>query len=186
MNIPEIFKYNILISSPLFSLIALLLVSKAPNFSLTKNTVSKSIFHLEQSKYKTIFKLNFLLKALLDFGFFWYVINHFQIPIISLLGSSLVLSAVFFGLLAYFTEVKHSLAHNILIYGNIILLSFSQILLAQLTRSPSFILFTNIITTVVVMISFGFLFTKKTNVYVQITCVLIVYTWLLLFVFRYL
>jgi hypothetical protein len=62
MNIPEIFKYNGIISVPLFTIIALLLIRKAPEFSFSKSTVSKSIFHLTKKTHRIIFRLNFLLK----------------------------------------------------------------------------------------------------------------------------
>lgn len=186
MNIPEIFKYNSLISIPLFSIIALLLIKKTRGFSFSKSTISKSILLLKETTYQIIFRLNFVVKAALDFGFIWYLIHRFTIPINSFLGLSLMASVIFFGLLAYFTEGKHKIIHRMLVYGNGLLWGISQILLAQFTKDTFFIVFTNATTTVAILIAFWFLFAKKTNVFIQITCVSLLYSWLLLFVFRYL
>ena len=117
MNVPEIFKYNSVISVPLFTIIALLLIKRAPEFSFLKSTVSKSIFHLRGKTYRIIFRLNFILKSLLDFGFALYLMNRFEISPKSFLGFFLILSFIFFGLLAYFIESKHSVIHKILVYS---------------------------------------------------------------------
>ncbi|KKP32433.1 MAG: hypothetical protein UR23_C0060G0003 [Candidatus Roizmanbacteria bacterium GW2011_GWA2_32_13] len=153
MNILEIFKYNSILSIPLFTVIAL---------------------------------FNFILKSLLDFGFALYVINRFNIPYYSLLGFSLILSFIFFGFLAYFIEDKYSVIHKIFTYSSGVFWAVSQILLAQLTKDLVFITFTNVLTFIVLFLTLGFLFVKKTNVIVQAVCMFLLYSWIVIFVFRYL
>jgi hypothetical protein len=186
MNTPDIFKYNSIISVPLFTIIALLLIRKAPEFSFSKSTVSKSIFHLTKRTHRIIFRLNFLLKSFLDFGFAIYLINRFDISSISFLGLSLILSIVFFGFLAYFVMGKHTVLHKFFVYSGGVFWAISQILLAQLTNDYIFIIFTNVLTLIVLFLTFGSLFVKKTNVIVQAVCMFLLYSWLLIFVFRYL
>ena len=186
MNIPEIFKYNSIISTPLFTIIALVLIKRTIGFSFSKSTVSKSIFHLKGWTNRVIFRLNFILKSLLDFGFALFLINKFSITYYSPLGLSLILAFIFFGLLAYFIEGKYSVMHKILVYSGGIFWAVSQILLAQLTRDSLFILFTNALTFIVLGLTLGFFFIKKTNVIVQAVCIFLLYYWLILFVFRYL
>lgn len=186
MNPPEIFKYNSIISVPLFSIIALLLIKKTQGFSFSKSTVSKSIFLLNQKNHRIIFRLNFFIKALLDFGFALFLMNRLNISLNSILGLSLLLPSLFFGSLAYFIEGKYSVLHKIFTYSSGIFWAVSQLLLSQLTGDSVFILFTNILTFVVIFLTFGSLFTKKTNVIVQAVCIFLLYCWLILFVFRYL
>ena len=186
MNVPEIFKYNSILSVPLFTVIALSLIKKAPGFSFSKSTVSKSIFHLKRKTHRIIFRLNFILKSLLDFGFTLYLMNRFNISPKSLLGFALILAVIFFGILAYFIEGKYSVLHKIFTYSGGVFWAISQILLAQLTKDLVFITFTNVLTFIVLFLTFGFLFTKKTNVIVQAVCMFLLYSWIVIFVFRYL
>jgi len=74
MNNLYFFKYGGIISVPLFSTIALILISKTKNFFFSSSTISKSIHLLEKSTYRTIFQINFIIKSLLDLGFSIYVI----------------------------------------------------------------------------------------------------------------
>lgn len=186
MNISDLFKYNTLISIPLFSFIALLLIRKHPQFSYKKSTISKSILIMKRPLYKVIFRLNFLLKALLDYGFIWYIMRQFSVPGVSVLGISLLLSVTCFGLLAFFIEGKHTFEHKIFTYSNGVFWAISQILLSHMTNNITFIILSYTISIAAITIAFRFLFTRKTNVYVQGFCISILYLWLIIFVFYYL
>lgn len=186
MIFPEVFKYNTLISIPLFGVIALLLIKRTTEFSFLKSTVSKSILVLRGKTNRIIFRLNFILKALLDFGFIWYLIVKFDIPFNSLLAWFLILSVSLFASLSYFIEGKHSLIHKIVIYSVGIFWALSQIYLSYLIRNVSFIRFSYFASFIPGILAFGFLFTKKTNVIVQAFCVSILYSWLIIFIFLYL
>lgn len=186
MNNLLLLKYGGLISAPLFSSIALILISKTKNFSFSSSTISKSIHLLEKSIYRTIFKINFIIKSLLDLGFSIYVIKYFKISAFSFLGLCLILEPIFFGLLAYFTEKKNSFIHGIFIYGSISFFLIYQVLLSLLINNLIFIIYTITQASISLFIAFGSLFIKKTNVYIQIICVLISYIWMLIFVFKYL
>lgn len=117
MNPPEIFKYFSLISMPLFSAIALLLIKNEPDFSFSKHTISKSIYFIKHPIKMLIFRLNFIIKMLLDFGFVWYLILHLKISFGSPLALFLILSAILFGSLAYFIMGKYTIIHKIIIYS---------------------------------------------------------------------
>lgn len=163
MTIPEIFKYSGLISTPLFSLVALLLIKKTQGFAFSNSTISKSILLLKKRIYRIIFKLNFVVKAALDLGFVWYLIYRLQIPVISFLGLTLILSIFIFALLAYFTEGKYKIHHLILVYSYGFLWGIDQILLALLTKNVLFTFYTSIISMAAIVIALWFLFTKKTK-----------------------
>ncbi len=184
--VPEFFKYNSVLSIPLFGLIALFLIRRAPNFSFTKHTVSKSVLFLERSTHAVMFRLNFLIKGLLDLGFVLFLIQFFKMSYSSPAAWSLIVSAVLFGSLAYFTEGRHTVMHRIVVYSSGVLWALGQLYVAQLTRNLFFIQFTNVAVVVPIILAFGYMFAKKTNVFVQILCMTIWYIWLVLLVFRFL
>ncbi len=186
MNIPEIFKYNSLISVPLFSVIAFLLIKKVPNYSFRKYTVSESFNFLHHPIQVIIFRLNFIIKALLDFSFTLYILNNFKIPLKSPITLSLTLSAFLFGTLAYFVEGKYKILHRVIIYTSGLLWGIGHIYLIWLIGNATFGLFTTIMVFVPIILGFSFLFAKKTNVFVQTICITIWYCWLFVFVFQYL
>lgn len=186
MNILEIFKYNSLISIPLFSVITLFLIKGTPCFSFSKHTVSKSIFFLTHPIKNWIFRFNFVVKALLDLSFDLYVLHHLHISYTAPVAFILCVSALFFGLLAYFTEGKYTVLHVIFIYSHIVLWTIGHILIAYVVGNGAFLLFTIIFLSSSVILGFWSLFTSKTNVLVQAVCMSILYTWLLIFVFQYL
>jgi hypothetical protein len=188
MGMPELFKYNTLISIPLFSVIALWLIRKAPDFSFTRYTVSKSIFFLKDTKQGILFRLNFVLKAALDLGFAWYILYFFKISFYSPLSALLISSALLFGILAYFTESRNSLLHNIIAYTSGIFWAAGQVYLAYLIGNSAFRLFTYVMVIFPVIFPFGYMIARKTdvNVFVQITCMSVWYIWLVRLVFQYL
>jgi hypothetical protein len=184
--VPEFFKYNSILSIPLFSLIALLLIRKAPDFSFSKHTVSKSILFFDHSNHAFIFRCNFLLKGLLDLGFVWYLIHFFTLSLNSPLAWCLSLSALFFGSLAYFIEGTYTVMHRIVAYSSGVLWAISELYLAHLTGNSVFIQLTYIVVTIPMALTFGFKLAKKTNVLVQALCMALWYIWLVVFVFTYL
>jgi len=186
MIIPEIFKYNSLISIPLFLIISWLLARELPDFSFSEQTISKSILFFKNPADRIIFKLNFIIKSLLDFGFFLYIVDRYNLTFYSSLTWFFFLSILFFLVLAYFIEGKFSVIHKVLIYGIGVFWTVCEVLLAQMTNVPVFILFTNISTVIVMLLAFGSLFTNKTNVFVQIACVSIMYLWIGIFVYKFL
>lgn len=183
---PEIFKYCSLISLPLFISVALLLIKKTSNFSISESTISKSVRNLDKPVHKIVFKLNFIIKAILDLGFSWYIIIKLRQPLFSSLTFFLILYVLFFGLLAFYTEENNSPIHRVLVYGLGVFWMISQTLLAFLTQNLLFIIFTNIQVLTIVLLAFGALFSKKTNVFIQIICVLIMYLWYVIYVFKFL
>jgi len=186
MNIPEIFKYNSLLSIPLFSIINLFLIRKAPDFSFHNHTVSKTINFLNRPTQAIIFRFNFILKALLDLGFVLYILNQFRISFGSPIALTLILSAFLFGTLACFVEGKHTTWHQIVVYTSSVLWAIGQICVARLIGNSAFILFTIIFGPFPVIVALGFCSQKKLNVFIQAVCMSMWYIWLIVFVFKYL
>ncbi len=186
MYIPEFFKFGSLISVPLFALIALFLIRQTKNYSLHTHTISQSIKFLTKPSHSLLFRLNFLIKALLDLSFSLYVLYHFNISFTSPSALLLITSSILLGSLAYFIEGKHTKLHIGLVYTSGFLWAVGQILVVLLIGNTFFSLFTIIAILTPVIIGFVFLFLKKTNAFVQAGCVIIWYMWILIFVAQYL
>lgn len=167
MLVPEFFKYFSLISMPMFTTIALLLIKKIPDFSFKKYTISKTALFLKDPHQMFIFRLNFVAKALFDLFFIWYLINRFNLTISSPLFWLLISTPFLFSLLAYYIVGKHTVIHKIIVYSYGIIWAVCQVILAQNTGDIFFMKFTNILSFIVLTLAFGFLFIKKTNVIVQ-------------------
>jgi hypothetical protein len=97
-----------------------------------------------------------------------------------------ILYALFFGLLAFYTEENNSVIHRVLVYGLGVFWMIVQVLCALLTKNSLFIVFTNLNILITILLAFGALFSKKTNVLIQIICVSIIYFWYLIYVFNFL
>lgn len=186
MLVPEIFKYFSLFSLPVFLVIAIFLIKKIPDFSFKKHTISKTALFLKDPHQMFIFRLNFVVKALFDLCFIWYLINRFNLIISSPLFWLLISTPFLFSLLAYYIVGKHTVIHKIIVYGYGIIWAICQVILARNTGDFLFIKFTNIISFIALILAFGFLFIKKKNFFVQAVCIFLLYVWLTLYVFRYL
>lgn len=186
MHTMEIFRYGTLISCPLFALIALLLISRTSNFSIKKLTISKSVNYLKNPFLKQVFRFNFILKALLDLGFTFYVLNHLKLSYLSLIGILTIISIFLFGALAYFVEGKYTVIHNILIYSYMTLWVIGQILIANYIGNIIFTTFTLIFLLTPLVIGFWSLYKRATNILIQALDLFFVYSWLIVFVFKYL
>ena len=186
MAVPEVFKYNSLISILLFGFIEVFLIRRIPEFSFASQTISKTIKFIKQPYERLIFRLNFVLKSFIDIGFLWYIKEHFSLqftaPVVWVYSCIILL----FASLSYITEDAFWVAHYIVVYTVIALLSVSQLLFAGLTRDSVFSQISLIAATIPFIISFWYLYARKTNVYVQIACFVISFSWLAVFVFRYL
>jgi hypothetical protein len=182
MNVPDIFKYNMLISVPLFGLVYLCIIRNTVGYSFTKETISKSINFYNHPLKEFIFRINFAIKSLLDLGFIWYLVHQFSFSKILVPTLLLTLSALLFASLAYFIEGKRSTIHGAVIYSAGIFWAAGHISLAYLIGSPTLIQLALFFVTTPVIIAFGFLFAKKTNVIVQIVCMSIwqIYLFILL------
>ncbi len=156
MHIPILFKYGGLISVPLFLVILLPILRKSPGFSFKNYTVSKLVLFIKDPIDLLIFRLNFLLKAVLDCGFYIYFLKVYNISFQSFLGIILLTSACFFGLLSYFIEGKYSRLHKALIYSSGTLLAVSQVLISLFFHNTGFTVFTFFVALLTVGIAFVF------------------------------
>lgn len=186
MNFPDIFKYNTLISIPLFAVVAIVLVRKNTDYSYHLHTISKSVHFLNNPLQNAVFRLNFIIKAFLDFGFALFLITHFNISFGSFISIMLILSAVLFGTLAYFVEGKYSMSHKIATYSAGVLWVIGQFGIVRIIGDSRFTIFSTIFLSIPMLLAFGYLFAKKTNVVIQGICMSIWYIWLLVMVFGYL
>lgn len=176
---PELFKYASVFSVPFFALVALLLFRLADTYSPTKHTISQTIIYLKNPLAILVFRLNFVVKALLDYCFDLYLLSHFKVSYFSLTGTLLFLSALFFGSLAYFTEASHSRIHRQLVYTSGALWALGQLLLSRLVGNNWFLIFSIIILPIPVIVGLSLQFTKKVNAFMQTACVLLWYAWVL-------
>ncbi|MBP9814477.1 hypothetical protein KBC80_04790 [Candidatus Woesebacteria bacterium] len=133
-----------------------------------------------------VFRLNFIIKAFLDFGFALFILNHFKVSFGSFISLMLFSSAVLFGTLAYFVEGKYTTSHKIATYTGGVLWAIGQFAVVRLIGDTGFTIFSTIFLFIPILLAFGYLFAKKTNVVVQAVCMSIWYIWLLVLVFRYL
>jgi hypothetical protein len=186
MNIPEIFRYNTLISVPLFTLIGMLLVVKLPGFAYSQTTFSRSILFLHSPLKRLVFRVNFIIKALLDLGFVWYVAAALKLSLTSPLTILWTLSAVLFSSLSIFLEGSQTIRHRVMVYGSGLLWVIGQIYLANYLGQADFIKITLLIAVTTMVMTFGSLFFNKTNVLIQIACVALFYAWIVRLVFEYL
>lgn len=180
------FKYNSLISVVLFGLIEIYLLSKTKGYSLKRDTVSETILFLKNPVDQTVFRLNFVLKSLLDLGFFWYILNFYAIPLTSLFAWSLIIMVVLWSTLAYFTVDKYRPIHKKITYIAGFIWTTAEIYLANLTQNSNLILFTYVIATIIIAISSINMLGKKTNIIIQTICMALMYVWLYIFVTNYL
>jgi ABC-type proline/glycine betaine transport system permease subunit len=99
----------------------------------------------------------------------------------------MIITSIFlFGALAYFIEGKYTIIHNILIYGYMTLWVIGQILIAYSIGNIGFTVFTFIFLLTPLIIGFWSLYKRTTSVLIQALDLFFVYSWLIVFVFRYL
>lgn len=186
MYVPEFFKYGPIVSIPLFSLVAVLLIRSAVNFSPTKNTVSESVLFLHNSHRITIFRLNFLVKAFLDLCFCLYVITRLRLVASSPAAWAWATSALLFGSLAWVLEGKQSLLHRFIVYTSGVLWALGAITVMLSVNSRIFTSLSLPLILVPLAIALGAQFFKKVNIYVQAVCMVPWYAWVILFTLWYL
>lgn len=181
-----IFKYFGLISLPLFLVIPLFLIKKIPDFSFKKHTISKTALFLKDPHKMFIFRLNFVVKALFDLCFIWYLINRFNLTTSSPLFWLLIIPPFLFGALGFFVIGTYTFIHRIIIFSYGILFGLSGIFLAYMTEDLFFFYLTILISLISNFLILEFFLKRKINVYVQAVSISLMYSWLILYVFRYL
>lgn len=179
--IPELFKYNALLSVPLFMGVVFLLLHNTKAFSYRQLTVSKSI-HLLTPVQQVLFRLNFVAKALIDLGFVWYISAVLELSFFSPLILLWTMTIVGFGLFAYFTEERGGVIHGIVIYGWMAMWLVLECVSASYTQNPLFIQVTIVIVAFQAVLGFGSRIFNKINAIIQLICVFSLYVWLILFV----
>lgn len=180
-TIPALFKYNSLISVPVFMTVLFLLLHKTKAFSYRQLTVSKSI-HLLAPAQRALFRFNFVAKAFIDAGFVWYIATTLGLSLFSPLIILWTAAIVGFGLFAYFTDERGRLVHEIVIYGWIAWWLILEYVSALYTQNLWFTQVTLAIVLFQAVLAFGLRILKKTNAIIQFICVFTLYIWLMMFV----
>lgn len=180
----EVLKYGSIISIPLFGIILIFLLKDTDGYTLKNQTISRAILFLSKSKNKTIFRLNFLIKGLLDLGFAIFVINRLNIQIIP--ASLILLSALIFSSLGYFTEAKSHSKHELATYTSGLFWLVGYFLIVQNIHDLLFTKATALIFSGVTLLTFGSMLQKRTNAFIQIICGSAMYLWMLYFIINYL
>ena len=187
MYSPEFFKYFSLISTPLFGVIALMIIKNLPEFSFKKDTISKSVYFIKHPTQLLIFRLNFVLKMMFDLCFSWYLIGRLKILFNSPLFWLLVTPPILFGSLSFFIMgKKYAFFHRVIIFSYGILSGISGIYLAKITSNSSFVNLTIFFVIVSNILILGTFIAKKINVFIQVISVSLLYSWLVVYVFQYL
>ena len=186
MSIVELFKYNSLVSIPLFLTVAFLVMRTATGYSHKLHTISKSVEYYPNVSMRRLFNGNFLLKALIDYGFLLYLIVFAGIAWNSLPAVLLFMAISMFGMLGVFTEGSHSNLHRMLAYTISTVWTVVEILLAQRTGNALFILFTYPMAIIPTGIAYLYLFKKTLNVYMQLVIAFFIEAWLCVYVFVFL
>lgn len=183
---PFVFKYFGIISLPLFLVIAFWCIRQTEGHQLHKHSISKSILFLKNPFYRLIFRLNFVLKSLLDFLFLLYIKDHLQLSFTSPAIITLGIAIALFALLSLVIEGSTHALHLIIIYAAGVIWAISNILMALYIAVNWFTLVTYVMASIPWIIGFGALFLRRITVYVQLVCIVFIYSWTMLFVLKFL
>jgi hypothetical protein len=188
VNIPvlPIFKYGAVISTPLFGLTVLLLLRTVGNFSFTRQTISQTVMFADKPWQRMVFKLNFLVKSILDLLFIYYTLKKLEIPLSSAVGIIWIESIICFGMITVFPVDTHKLKHYIVTYLSGTLFSAGQMAVAWYINNPQFLQFTLASVILNLSLAYGFLLFRKTTVVVQSICIMLMYIWTIVLVYGFL
>ncbi len=179
-------KYTGLLSIPLFLIIAFSLIAQAPGYSYRQHSISKTILFLEHTKYKFLFRLNFIFKAIIDMCFLGYLVQVLHLSYLSPIVWIFVLGSLLFGSLAFILVSNMELLHVIVIYTAIVLWALFEVLVAGVVGVSWFTVFTWLVACISTAIAFWFLYIRNITVVVQVICTVMVYSWLIVFVTKFL
>lgn len=181
----EIIRYNILLSIIFFISSSFYFSFQVRNFSFNEYTISDLSEFLTQERLG-YFNLTFIIKALLDLSFAFYLLKKYRLKFFSLTFFSLLISILCFGLLGFFPSAYYLTIHRILVYLMFFFFSLAEYFLARLTKNPDFQYLTKNLLFVQTTLIFLFLITtKEFNGVFEIVYMLLVFFWFWLFINRY-
>lgn len=183
MNGIDFFRYLPLVSVALFSLVALFLIRRASGFSFAKQTVSMTILNLNDNRDILLFKLNFLVKGMLDLLFAVYLAQRFpriqgMVPVVCF-----AIAAVLFCTLVYYVEGKYTFLHRLIVYTAGTFSAVGMFWLTFLLGNSAFIWFSAFAIFTPAIAAYVYLYLGKTNTYVQAACMSIWSVWFLVAIF---
>lgn len=181
----KIFKYNAILSMIFFLTSSIYFGKQIQNYNLNKYTISAISNFLNQEKL-SYFNATFIIKALMDLSFGFYVFKYFKIPLFSPTALFWILATLSFGLLGFFPSAKYLLIHNIIVAILFLTFSLSEYLLAKLTKDEKFIYLTNNFLIVQISSILLFFITANFNGVFEIFYMFMAFFWLMIFIRNYL
>ena len=185
MNL-EVLRYSSLLSLPLFLLNTYYLIRTNPKFSIHTETISNLIFYLQNPTLKMRYKVSFLVKSIIDIGFWCYLVMSETLAVTTQGSLMFVVSMILFALLGFFTEESHSFIHRLILFGFIGLWFLWALQMAHLTNNQAFIQWTYAFAAVSFLVSVSYHFILKTNIILQIVISFLVFLWLSSYVYLFL
>ncbi|MBP9817904.1 hypothetical protein KBC75_04120 [Candidatus Shapirobacteria bacterium] len=105
---PDIFRFNGIISIPMFALATTYFWNRAVGFDHKNRPISETILWLKNPIDRVLYRLSFVFKSLLDVGFIWWLLDRYKIGFGSVVSMILFGSLVLYGLLAIFVKKNDS------------------------------------------------------------------------------
>ena len=173
----DFIKYFGLLGWAIFIVINIASLKMTQGFSPTTHTLSKSILIISNKTHELVFRMSFLIKALLDVLFSFYIAKILSVSFISLVPILFAVAAVLFGSLAFFVEGKQTIIHRINVYVSGTILCIAQIVAAVMIGNITFLNITIIVSTIALLIAFWSLYRNKTNFLVQLACAVLLIVW---------
>ena len=181
----EVFKYNAILSALFFLTSTLYLGSKIPNYNLSKYTISQISFFLNGTQL-SFFNLIFIIKCILDLSFTSYVFKKYKLRLFSFTALIWLIAFLSFGLIGFFPESKFKLIHWFIASCVFIFFPISQLAMAKLTKHERFEYFSNNLLLVQLLIVLLFFIFNSINGIFEIIYFLLVFSWQIIFISRFL
>ncbi len=181
----ELFRYNAILSALFFIASTFYLGGQIPDYSFNKYTISE-MSHFLNPNQLTFFNLIFIIKSLLDLSFTYYVFKKFELKLNALTSIVWLIAVLSFGLIGFFPVHKFFIIHWILAISLFVFWTISEHVFARITKSDSFIYFTNNIVLIQVAEVIFFLAIRQKTAVFEIIYFFLALLWQIVFISRYL
>ncbi len=180
----EIFKYNAILSTLFFLGSTVYLSGQAQDYSFSKYTISQLSYFLNPQQL-SFFNLLFIVKALLDLSFTFYIFRKFKGQLNFITAFVWLAAILSFGLIGFFPVSQFFIIHWILAICLFFFWTLSELVFARLTKSRFFTYFTNNLvliqlTTIVLLFALN-----QVNALFEIVYFLLALFWLIVFIGEY-
>lgn len=176
-------KYNLIISTIVSVIVLLFLARGKDKYFLSKYTLSRLIVYLKKPSERILFRLCFSLKAVVDFGFYLFFYNKYNLSLTSVASISFLISLLLYFLMGIFTTDKHRTLHICLAGLAILTWALCQILLAILLGNILFLIASIVISYTAIVLSIWKIYKRSFNAYFEIFGLFLFFLWGLFFQF---